>query len=318
LSEWHLDRLPGGIRREAEVAAQQAGLPLHRWLAKVIRETCEGEGVAPSRELSTMRGGTEALGGSRAPPPRVDSAPVETSRPQPARPTPRPSDKAAATPDRPDGRPVAAPRPEPTPIPTPTSPPRPTDIAVAPIPAAPETPAEPEIPAAPVAAPRRVPAERARVAAAMPRLVADTSKRPARIVAEPSRAAAAPSETGAKTDKTETPSPRPKPTDEREAALSQLVANLRRNELSPLEEARLYLRLMTEFTASIGEITAATGRTREQVSRTLRLLGLSDRLRDLIDNGALTREQAFALLDAGDPEATLASVRTTAAERRAT
>jgi ParB family transcriptional regulator, chromosome partitioning protein len=84
--------------------------------------------------------------------------------------------------------------------------------------------------------------------------------------------------------------------------MAQLVGGLQRNELSPLGEARLYLKLMTEDMASIADITTATGRTRDQVARTLRLLGLSDRLRELIDSGALTREQAFALLDAGDSE----------------
>jgi len=104
------------------------------------------------------------------------------------------------------------------------------------------------------------------------------------------------------------PSPRQTPRDERQILLTQLVAGIQRNELSPLGEARLYLKLMTKQMASIGDITAATGRTRDQVGRTLRLLGLSDRLRELIDSGALTRAQAFALLDAGDPEAMIAVV----------
>lgn len=81
------------------------------------------------------------------------------------------------------------------------------------------------------------------------------------------------------------------------------MQSLRRNELSPIGEARLFLKLMTENMASIGDITIVTGRTKEQVGRSLRLLGLSDRLRDLIDRGALSREQAFALLDADDPDA---------------
>lgn len=91
--------------------------------------------------------------------------------------------------------------------------------------------------------------------------------------------------------------------EDRLGALSKLVQSLRRNELSPIGEARLFLKLMTENMASIGDITIVTGRTKEQVGRSLRLLGLSDRLRDLIDRGALSREQAFALLDADDPDA---------------
>ncbi len=92
--------------------------------------------------------------------------------------------------------------------------------------------------------------------------------------------------------------------DERLSALAKLVQGLRRNELSPIGEARLFLKLMTEQMAPIGDITVVTGRTKEQVARSLRLLGLSDRLRDLIDRGALSREQAFALLDTDDPDTT--------------
>lgn len=104
---------------------------------------------------------------------------------------------------------------------------------------------------------------------------------------------------------------------ERQTALTQLAARLKRNELSPIGEARFYLKLMTEHMAGIADITVATGRTREQVARTLRLLSLPDPLRDLIDRGTLSRDQAFALLDAPHPEVT-ASVLPSAESRTAT
>jgi len=104
--------------------------------------------------------------------------------------------------------------------------------------------------------------------------------------------------------------------EERQAALARLVASLQRNELSPIGEARVYLKLMTEHMASIGDITVATGRNRDQISRSLRLLSLSDRLRDLIDRGALSREQAFALLDHEDPDAASPAVPPSASGQR--
>jgi ParB/RepB/Spo0J family partition protein len=100
------------------------------------------------------------------------------------------------------------------------------------------------------------------------------------------------------------PSAPPMPqADDRPAALKKLVQSLRRNELSPIGESRLYLKLMTEYVASIAELSTATGRTREQITRALRLLSLPDRQRDLIERGALSREQAYALLDAENSEA---------------
>ena len=85
-------------------------------------------------------------------------------------------------------------------------------------------------------------------------------------------------------------------------ALAKLVQSLQRNELSPIGEARVYLKLMTEHMASIGDITVATGKNRDQIARALRLLGLSDRLKDQIDRGGLSREQAYALLDAEESD----------------
>jgi len=105
--------------------------------------------------------------------------------------------------------------------------------------------------------------------------------------------------------------------DERQTVLTNLVSGLQRNELTPIAEARIYLKLLTQHMASIGDITVATGKTRDQVARTLRLLGLSDRLREFIDKGVLSREQAFALLDAADPEAFASIILPASPSRRA-
>jgi ParB family transcriptional regulator, chromosome partitioning protein len=80
--------------------------------------------------------------------------------------------------------------------------------------------------------------------------------------------------------------------------LATLVQRLRRNELSPIAEASLFVNLISEQTARIADIALATGRTEEQIARSLRLLGLPEKERDMIDRGALSRAAAFQLLDA--------------------
>jgi hypothetical protein len=292
LNEWHLERLPGDVRREAETAAQRAGQPLHRWLAQIIRDTCATEGVAPSRELSRMPDDAASANGARTG--------IAVSRPTAGSTTPEGEGSTGPAVARNGAASEAA---EPVPVSIIATVESRADAKRAPT-RAPEAVAESEpterlfrrrpatAPSAPQPAARVVP-----VPASAPAVVATTiiTQSPTEPV-RPRQATAA------------FPSPRPAPRDEKQIMLTQLVAGIQRNELSPLGEARLYLKLMTEQMASIGDITAATGRTRDQVGRTLRLLGLSDRLRELIDSGALTRAQAFALLDAGDPETMIAVV----------
>ncbi|MDE2229024.1 MAG: ParB/RepB/Spo0J family partition protein [Alphaproteobacteria bacterium] len=87
-----------------------------------------------------------------------------------------------------------------------------------------------------------------------------------------------------------------------EAVLASLTENLGEGTLSPVDEARAYLRLLTEFSLDPRDVCSAIGRDMAHVVRTLRLLGLSPRLRGLIVDGRLTRAQAYALLDISDPE----------------
>jgi hypothetical protein len=360
LSDWQLDRLPGDVRLEAENAAQREGLPLHRWLGKLIRDTCAEEGVALSRELS--RGVlNSAAAPQRRPQSTIAAPPAEAEKPprpvaearaaEPPRP-PEPSSAVVAKSngvDRagnghaPAAEPVAQPEP---PRAVHRSAPRMGDSA-------PESPNPPARRVAPGPAPDVAPPATPRFAATAPNKPAAATAAPAqpsRIVPEPavvtrpkpeppatpptpaapqssrvtpqpivfsvrpkqeppatppsSRPAAEPVVAASARPTQEPPAPTTASSDDREASLTKLVQGLRRNELSPIGEARLYLKLMTEHGASIAELTVATGRTRDQITRSLRLLSLSDRLRDLIDRGALSREKAYALLDSENPEAT--------------
>ncbi|MBC8269633.1 MAG: ParB/RepB/Spo0J family partition protein [Rhodospirillaceae bacterium] len=82
-----------------------------------------------------------------------------------------------------------------------------------------------------------------------------------------------------------------------------LVENLQRQDLSPLEEAEGYQRLMDEFTHTQEDLAKAMGKSRSHVANTMRLLGLPDALKAMIDTGQLSAGHGRALLTANDPAA---------------
>ena len=81
-----------------------------------------------------------------------------------------------------------------------------------------------------------------------------------------------------------------------------LVENLQRQDLSPLEEAEGYQRLMNEFSHNQEALARVIGKSRSHVANTVRLLGLPDRLKAMIDAGKLSAGHGRALLSAKDPE----------------
>ena len=82
-----------------------------------------------------------------------------------------------------------------------------------------------------------------------------------------------------------------------------LVENLQRQDLSPLEEARGYKRLMEEFEHTQEALAEGVGKSRSHVANMMRLLALPTPIKDLLDNGALSVGHARALLAANDPVA---------------
>ncbi|MBL6457548.1 ParB/RepB/Spo0J family partition protein [Belnapia sp. T6] len=88
---------------------------------------------------------------------------------------------------------------------------------------------------------------------------------------------------------------------DREAMAAGLVENLQRQDLNALEEAEGYRRLLDEFGLTQDKLGQAVGKSRSHVANTLRLLGLPDRVRELLRDGALTAGHARALLTAPDP-----------------
>ena len=88
---------------------------------------------------------------------------------------------------------------------------------------------------------------------------------------------------------------------DREALEVALVENLQRQDLSPLEEAEGYRRLIDEFSHTQEELAKALGKSRSHVANMMRLLGLPDPVKDMVAQGRLTAGHARALLTASDP-----------------
>jgi ParB family chromosome partitioning protein len=94
-----------------------------------------------------------------------------------------------------------------------------------------------------------------------------------------------------------------RPLSDSEALEIALVENLQREDLSPLEEAEAYSRLMEEFGRSQARLAEAVGKSRSHVANTVRLLALPAPVRRRLDEGELSAGHARALLAATDPAA---------------
>jgi ParB family transcriptional regulator, chromosome partitioning protein len=88
---------------------------------------------------------------------------------------------------------------------------------------------------------------------------------------------------------------------DREALEVALVENLQRQDLSPLEEADGYRRLMEDFSHTQEELAKAVGKSRSHVANMIRLLALPDPVKGMLEHGELTAGHARALLTAADP-----------------
>jgi ParB family transcriptional regulator, chromosome partitioning protein len=89
--------------------------------------------------------------------------------------------------------------------------------------------------------------------------------------------------------------------DDREALEIALVENLQRQDLSALEEAQAYQRLLDEFAHTQEAVAQAVGKSRSHVANTIRLLDLPIAVKQMLDAGELTAGHARALLGAPDP-----------------
>jgi ParB family chromosome partitioning protein len=82
-----------------------------------------------------------------------------------------------------------------------------------------------------------------------------------------------------------------------------LLENLHRSELNPLEEAAAYQQLLDDFGCTQDELSRRIGRSRPQISNTMRLLRLPPAVQRRVAAGVLSAGHARALLSLEDPAA---------------
>lgn len=90
--------------------------------------------------------------------------------------------------------------------------------------------------------------------------------------------------------------------DDKAALEMALVENVQRQDLTAIEEALGYQRLMDEFSYTQEELSATVGKSRPHIANMLRLLSLPDSIRIKLEEGALTPGHARALVKADKPE----------------
>lgn len=91
-------------------------------------------------------------------------------------------------------------------------------------------------------------------------------------------------------------------TEDEKLLLDALLENLHRAQLNPLEEAAAYDQLLKDFKCTHDELADRIGRSRPQVSNTLRLLNLSPSVQNRLAAGVLSAGHARALLSVEDSE----------------
>ena len=86
------------------------------------------------------------------------------------------------------------------------------------------------------------------------------------------------------------------------ALLSTIIENLQREDLNPMEQARGFGRLVTEFQYIHDEISRKTGKNRSTVTNYTRLLHLPEEVQVAVEDGRLSMGHAKVLLTLKDPE----------------
>ena len=89
---------------------------------------------------------------------------------------------------------------------------------------------------------------------------------------------------------------------EAEAREISLVENLQREDLNPLEEAEAYRELLQGYAFTQEGLAKRMGKSRPYIANALRLLGLSEELKQKVRQGALTTGHAKVLLGVTDVE----------------
>lgn len=81
-----------------------------------------------------------------------------------------------------------------------------------------------------------------------------------------------------------------------------LVENLQRENLNPVEEAEAYSRLCDEYKMTHEDIARTVGKSRSQISNSLRLLKLSGEVKEMLKNGEISSGHAKIIASIEDEQ----------------
>ena len=88
----------------------------------------------------------------------------------------------------------------------------------------------------------------------------------------------------------------------REVMEIALIENLQREDLNPIEEAEAYEKLIEEYSITQEEVAKIVGKSRAAIANSVRLLTLTDEIKDMLTDGRLTSGHARTLITITDPK----------------
>ncbi|MBI4457374.1 ParB/RepB/Spo0J family partition protein, partial [Candidatus Uhrbacteria bacterium] len=93
--------------------------------------------------------------------------------------------------------------------------------------------------------------------------------------------------------------------DSNQKLLLALIENIQRQDLNPLEEARSYARLMSEYGLTQEDVAKRVGKARSTVANTVRLMDLPAEIQEAIASGSISAGSARAILSLKDEKSQL-------------
>ncbi len=88
--------------------------------------------------------------------------------------------------------------------------------------------------------------------------------------------------------------------DDQKTAELALIENIQREDLNPIEEAKAYEKLLSEYGLTQEKLSASVGKSRSSIANSLRLLELTPGALDLLTNGKISVGHAKVLLGLDD------------------
>lgn len=81
-----------------------------------------------------------------------------------------------------------------------------------------------------------------------------------------------------------------------------VIENVQRRDLTPLEEATAYKKLIDEFNLTQEDLAKKVSKSRSKIANSLRLLNLPPEVQAMLGNGKLSEGHAKVILELGSPE----------------